>query len=187
MYSALKHRGRRLYSLARRGEQVARPARPVTIHSLELESSEWPTSCFRVECSKGTYVRSLVMDIARELGTLGYVTALRRLTVGPYSEAEMSGLDRLEALAAEGFEKLDSVLLPADTALAGWPTIVLDARQARRLSQGQQVEAEPGWPVGRVRLYGPEHAFLGVGNVLANGELKSQRLFLPERLGDNPT
>jgi tRNA pseudouridine55 synthase len=184
MYSALKHRGRRLYSLARRGEEVVRQARPVTIHFLELESIDWPVLCFSVECSKGTYVRSLVTDIARELGTLGYVTALRRLSVGPYSEAEMNGIDRLEALAAEGFETLDSVLLPADTALAGWPTIVLDAEQARRLSQGQRVLADVAWPAGRVRLYGPEQVFLGLGNVLAGGELKSQRLFLPERLGD---
>jgi tRNA pseudouridine55 synthase len=187
MYSALKHRGRRLYSLARRGEEVVRQARSVTIHSLELESVEWPALCFGVECSKGTYVRSLVTDVARELGTLGHVTALRRLAVGPYSEAEMNRIDRLEALAAEGFEKLDRVLLPADTALAGWATIVLDAEQALRLSQGQRLPVDASWPAGRVRLYGPEHAFLGVGNVLASGELKSQRLFLPVRLGDKPT
>jgi tRNA pseudouridine55 synthase len=187
MYSALKHRGRRLYSLARRGEEVVRQARSITIHSLELESLEWPTLCFRVECSKGTYVRSLVADIARELGTLGYVTALRRLAVGPYSEAEMSRIDRLEALAAEGLAELDKVLRPADTALAGWPMVVLDTLQARRLSQGQRIPADAGWPAGRVRLYGPEQVFLGVGNVLASGELKSQRLFLPERLGENPT
>jgi tRNA pseudouridine55 synthase len=186
MYSALKHGGRRLYSLARRGEEVVRPARSITIHSIELETIEWPALSFRVECSKGTYVRSLVTDMARELGTLGYVTALRRLAVGPYSESEMNGIERLEALAAEGFEMLDNVLLPADTALAGWPTIVLDARQAQRLSQGQRVLADAGWPSGRVRLYGPEQVFLGIGNVLAGGELKSQRLFLPERLGDNP-
>jgi tRNA pseudouridine55 synthase len=187
MYSALKHRGRRLYSLARRGEEVVRQARPITIHSLELESIEWPALCFRVECSKGTYVRSLVTDIARELGTLGYVTALRRLAVGPYAESEMNGIERLEALAAEGFEKLDSVLLPADTALAGWPTIVLGAEQARRLTLGQRVPADPGWPIGRARLYGPERVFLGVGNVLASGELESQRLFLPDQLGVHPT
>jgi tRNA pseudouridine55 synthase len=187
MYSALKHRGRRLYSLARRGEEVARQARPVTIHSLALESIEWPALRFCVECSKGTYIRSLVTDIARELGTLGHVTALRRLAVGPYLEPEMNGIERLEALAAEGFEKLDSVLLPADTALAGWPTILLGAEQARRLSLGQRVPADPGWPIGRARLYGPETVFLGVGNVLASGELESQRLFLPEQLGVNPT
>lgn len=186
MYSALKHQGRRLYSLARRGEEVVRQARPITIHSLELEGIEWPTLCLRVECSKGTYVRSLATDLARELGTLGHVTALRRLAVGPYLESEMNGIDRLEALAEEGFDRLDRVLLPADTALTGWPTIVLDAEQARRLSHGQRVPADAGWPAGPVRLYGPEQVFLGVGNVLASGELKSQRLFLPERLGDSP-
>jgi tRNA pseudouridine55 synthase len=187
MYSALKQHGRRLYTLARRGEEVVRQARPITIYSLEIENIGWPALCFRVECSKGTYVRSLVTDMARELGTLGHVTALRRLAVGPYSEAEMYSIERLEAFAAEGFEKLDSVLLPADTALVGWPTIVLDAEQARRLSQGQRVPADAGWPTGRARLYGPEQVFLGIGDVLASGELKSQRLFLPQRLGDNPS
>jgi tRNA pseudouridine55 synthase len=185
MYSALKHQGRRLYSLARRGEEVVRQARAITIYAMELEEIEWPLLRFRVECSKGTYVRSLVTDIGKELGTFGHVTALRRLAVGPYSEAEMKGIDQLEALAAEGFEKLDSVLLPAETALAGWPAVVLNSEQARRLGHGQQVPADPSWPTGRVRLYGPAQVFLGVGNVLASGELKSQRLFLPEQLGDN--
>lgn len=186
MYSALKHRGRRLYELARRGEEIERPARAVTIHSLELEASEWPEIRFRVECSKGTYVRSLVEDLARELGTLGHVRALRRLAVGPYAETQMTGIDRLEALAAEGFDRLDRVLLPTDSALAGWPLVELDAEQARRLGHGQRIPAETGWPTGRVRLYGPEQEFLGVGHVIASGELKSQRLFLPGRLGEKP-
>jgi tRNA pseudouridine55 synthase len=187
MYSALKHRGRRLYTLARRGEEVVRQARAITIHAMELEEIEWPLLRFRVECSKGTYVRTLVTDIAKELGTFGHVTALRRLAVGPYSETEMKGIEHLEALAAEGFTRLDSVLLPAETALAGWPAVLLNSEQARRLGHGQQIPADPSWPPGRVRLYGPEEVFLGVGNVLASGELKSQRLFLPEQLGDNPT
>jgi tRNA pseudouridine55 synthase len=178
MFSALKRQGRRLYSLARRGEHVEREARAVTIHRLELEAIAWPTIRFHVECSKGTYVRSLVVDLARDLGTLGHVKALRRLTVGPYSEEQMIGIDRLEALAAEGFAALDRVLLPAETALAGWPTIVLDAEQARRLSHGQRIAANASWPAGRVRLFGPKQDFLGVGNVLASGELRSQRLFL---------
>ena len=186
MYSALKHRGRRLYALARRGQEVERQARAVTVYSLELEALAWPTIRFRVECSKGTYVRSLVTDLARELGTAGHVTALRRLAVGPYAEAQMLGIDQLEALAAQGFERLDRTLLPADTALEGWPTIVLDAEQARRLGHGQRVPADAAWPAGRVRLYGPGQDFLGVGNVLASGELKSQRLFLPEQLPDEP-
>jgi len=186
MYSALKHQGRRLYSLARRGEEVERKARAVTIHLLEPEAIEWPTMRFRVECSKGTYVRSLVTDLARALGTLGHVTALRRLTVGPYSEAQMIGIDRLEAMARDGFEALDRTLLPPDTALDGWPTVMLDAEQAQRLSHGQPIPADVSWPAGRVRLYGPEREFLGVGNVLASGELRSQRLFLHEQLGENP-
>src|SRR5690606_34594706 len=77
MYSALKHQGRRLYELARAGEAVERPARRVRVFSLALEAREDDSLTLDVRCSKGTYVRTLVEDIAADLGTLGHVTALR--------------------------------------------------------------------------------------------------------------
>jgi tRNA pseudouridine55 synthase len=178
MYSALKQDGQRLYRLARRGLEVEREPRRVTIHSLELDAYDWPELAFTVTCSKGTYVRALVVDIAAAAGTVGHVTALRRLAVAPFAASEMRTLDALEArLDAGGFEAIDEWLLPTDNALAAWPGLTLQAEQAERLKHGQSVAAEPAWPTGRVRMYGPRGAFVGVGEVLAEGRLVGRRIF----------
>ena len=84
MYSALKKDGRRLYEMARKGQIVERPPRRITIHAIELLSISRPDISFRVCCSKGTYVRTLVEDVAAALGTVGHVTALRRTASGPF-------------------------------------------------------------------------------------------------------
>jgi tRNA pseudouridine55 synthase len=178
MYSALKHHGRRLYELARRGKEVERAPRRVRISRLDLERVEWPHVEFVVACSKGTYVRSLVIDIAERLGTIGHVVALRRLEVEPFSESQMLDLARLRELAEQGVAALDQTLLPPDTALAAWPGLWLDADQARLISRGQRLTADPARPTGLVRLYSPGDRFLGIGEVLATGELRSRRLFL---------
>jgi tRNA pseudouridine55 synthase len=183
MYSALKHHGRRLYELARRGEKVERKVRKVTIFRLALEGVDWPSIRFSVECSKGTYVRSLAEDIAAGLGTVGHVAALRRLSVAPYAERQMIKVARLEALAEQGLDVLDRELKPADSALVDWPKLLLDEGQSRRLRHGQCLPADVSWPAGRVRLYAPGQDFLGIGNVLATGELKPQRLFISRTLG----
>src|SRR5690606_9359698 len=112
MYSALKRDGRRLYELARQGIVVDRAPRRVQIDSVRLDAYAWPVLSFTVTCSKGTYVRTLVTDLAERLGTLGHVTALRRLAVEPFDPAGMVGFDRLEAAAAEGPASLDRLLLP---------------------------------------------------------------------------
>jgi tRNA pseudouridine55 synthase len=183
MYSALKHKGRRLYELARRGEEVEREARRVTIYAIELEAVDWPVLEFRVDCSKGTYVRTLVVDLAARLGTVGHVRALRRLAVAPYAQSQMRDIADLEALAAEGWDRLDATLLPPDGALCAWPAIELDVEAALRLRQGQWLASDPARAPGRVRLYGEDGAFLGVGEVLATGELRPRRLFVVGTLG----
>jgi tRNA pseudouridine55 synthase len=177
MYSALKRGGRPLYELARQGMEVEREPRRVRIEAITLESYRWPELRFKVTCSKGTYVRTLVADIAVALGTLGHVTGLRRLAVEPFREAGMVAFDALERAAAEGFEALEALLLPVDSPLAGWPGVMLDAPQAERLAHGQRVRADPSWPRGLVRL-DAEGIFFGVGEVLSEGELVSRKLFL---------
>ena len=102
MYSALKYKGKRLYDLARRGIEVARPARSIRIFSMELRRCEWPELEFDVTCSKGAYVRTLVEDVAKALGTLGYVSALRRKFVEPFEESQMVTLPALEATPIAG-------------------------------------------------------------------------------------
>jgi tRNA pseudouridine55 synthase len=178
MYSALKRGGRPLYELARRGIEVERAPRRVRIHVLELDAYDWPELRFTVTCSKGTYVRTLVADIAAALGTLGYVTGLRRLSVAPFAERGMVDFDTLDRAAGAGVPALDALLLPVETPLLGWPCIDLDAERATRLSRGQRVSAEAGWPRGLVRLTAPGAGFFGVGEVSAEGELVSRRLFL---------
>lgn len=178
MFSALKHKGRRLYELARRGEEVARKPRHIEIFGIELEALDWPRLEFRVDCSKGTYVRSLVVDLAARLGTVGHVRALRRLRVGSYAESAMVELAALEALAEQDPDALDRTLLPADSALTDWPSIVLGPEAVLRLRQGQRLTLEePGTP-GRVRLYGKDGVFLGVGEMLDSLELRPRRLFV---------
>jgi tRNA pseudouridine55 synthase len=183
MYSALKHEGQPLYRLARAGREVPREAREVTIHSLHLVSWEAPLLTFRVTCSKGTYVRTLAEDLAVRLGSCAHLVALRRLEVEPFRESDMVTLERLEALAGAG--RIDDCLLPPDAGLAGWPVVRLDADAARRFGHGNAVDRVTGSP-GPVRVYGPDDALLGLGEVMAKGVLRARRLMHLAAAGSGP-
>lgn len=177
MYSALKHQGQRLYKLARQGIEIERQPREIEIYGLELLRFEADALELEVTCSKGTYVRTLIEDIARALGTVAHVIVLRRLGVGPYSEGRMYKLEELEALAGQDMRRLDDILLPADSALEHWPSVELGADSAYYLMQGQAVMA-PGAPSsGKVRLYDEGHGFLGIGEVKPDGRVAPTRLF----------
>ena len=176
MYSALKHKGERLYALARRGEQVERKPRQVTIYDTRLLAYEAPLLSFTVTCSKGTYVRSLVEDLGAELGTLAHVAQLRRLGVDPFQTTPMHSLESLAAGAEKGFAALDELLLPVDRGIDHWPRLDLSEEACERLAQGQRVAAEAGWPETRVRVYSGARGFIGIGEIVA-GELTPKRLF----------
>jgi tRNA pseudouridine55 synthase len=176
MYSALKHQGRRLYELARAGTEVERKPRTVTIYELCLDEFSWPWISFTVACSKGTYVRTLLADIAAAIGTVGHVTALRRLRVGPFGEEQMCTLEQIEAARDHGPETMGALVLPAETALSGWVAVDPGAERVARLRQGARVQAEPEWPAGLVRLETGAEGFFGIGEVLASGELVPRRL-----------
>jgi len=173
MYSALKHQGRPLYELAREGLSVERKARRIFIHRLDVVAWRSPDLEFEVLCSKGTYVRSLAMDIAGRLGSCAHLTALRRLYVEPFAGRQMHDVAALEAMAAGG--RLESVLLPLDAGLAGWPVVRLEGQQARGFSHGNPVPA-PG--DGPVRVYTGERP-LGLGEC-RDGLLRPRRLFVLE-------
>jgi tRNA pseudouridine55 synthase len=175
MYSALKQGGERLYRKARRGETVAREPRELEIYVLELEQWEPPVFSLDVRCSKGTYVRSLVEDVARAAGSCAHVTALRRYAAGPYGESDMHTLDALEAMAASGAEELARVVLPADTAVAGLPALALEPECASRLRQGQVVQLAAEGDEELIRVY-ESGRFLGVAERSASGELRAKRL-----------
>lgn len=178
MYSALKHKGRRLYELAREGIEVERKPRTVTIHELELVTATAGGFELDVTCSKGTYVRTLVEDIAAAANALAHVTALRRTMVGPFDEAEgLVTLEELATLAESGPAALDAVVKPMDRAMADRPPVRLGRESAWYLQQGQPVTV-PGAPVsGWVRLYGENSRFIGMGEVLADGRIAPRRLF----------
>jgi len=175
MYSALKQGGERLYRKARRGEEVERPPREIEIHSLELVSWDPPGFGLEVSCSKGTYVRTLVEDIAREAGSCAHVTALRRVAAGPFTADGMYSLDELQALAARGPDELGDAVLSVDTALSGLPAVSLSEEEVLRLVRGQVIEAAPGGAVGLLRGYGPR-GFLGLLQRDAAGGMRAKRL-----------
>lgn len=177
MYSALKHQGRRLYDIARSGEEVERAARRVRIFAIELEAMDATSLTMDVRCSKGTYIRTLVEDIAGALGTLAHVTVLRRLGVGPYEKRPMYTLAELEArFDAGGHAALDELLLPVDSAVADWPVIRLDSDMSFYVRRGQAVLVPRAPTEGRVRLYGDGGEFLGIGEVADDGRIAPKRL-----------
>jgi len=171
MYSALKRDGKPLYEYARAGIEVERAARPVTIHSLELLGVEEDSLRIRVDCSKGTYVRTLAIDLGRLLGCGGHLTELRRTGIGPFNVDEAVTLTALEAVPPESRAGL---LAPVDALVGHLPRIELDASEAGLLLQGRALAAHGG-ATGLVRIYG-EGRYLGLGECDGNGTLSPKRL-----------
>lgn len=176
MYSALRHEGKRLYELARQGEEVERKPRAVTIHALELLHVQDVEVEFAVHCSKGTYVRTLVEDIGAKLGCGAHVSALRRTGVGPYPDDRMVTLDQIRERAEEGDAALDEWLLPIESSVGQWPEVRLSPDAAFYLKQGQPVVVPHAPTDGWVRIYAPGQQFLGVGEVLDDGRIGPRRL-----------
>jgi tRNA pseudouridine55 synthase len=174
MYSALKRDGRPLYELARQGVEVEREARTIDIRRLELVALRDSALELVCECAKGTYIRVLGEDIARQLGTLGHLTRLRRLWVEPFKGMPMTTLEDALAQAAN-----PAGLMPPDAALQALPRAGLDEGQVVALRHGQAVRAgtEPVTHGGRrVRVYGPDGAFLGLAEPTPDGRLQPRRL-----------
>lgn len=167
MFSALKRDGVRLYRLARAGVEVERAPRQIRIQRLELLGGCADEPEFEVTCSKGTYVRSLAEDLARALGTVGYVSQLRRLALGPFTGERMHALEDIERAATQA-SGLACLLLPVDEALPSLPAIQLGAIEQTSVLQGRTVPAV-GPEASRVRMYGVDGRFLGVGRMNANG------------------
>ncbi len=185
MYSALKHAGQPLYKLARKGEEVERSARSVVIHHLELldfRPGERAEVDVAIECSKGTYVRSIAEDLGAALGVGGYVSALRRTRAGPFTLEQCVALPALEALKeAEQVEDMDALLLPADTALEALPTVRLTESGGYYLRQGQPVLVPNAPHNGMVRVALETGEFLGVGEILDDGRVAPRRLIVTGR------
>ncbi len=162
MYSALKQDGERLYVKARRGESVHRPAREVVVHRLELLSHKGDTLQLLVECSSGTYVRSLVTDLGAAWGCGAHLSALRRTWVDPFRAPRMVTMGELEQAAEQGEEALLGHLLPVAEGLRGLPWVDLDEAQAMAVSRGQPIRLGDSAPAGRCAAFAPDGALLAV-------------------------
>lgn len=145
IFSAIKIDGERAYKLARSGENVTISPREVTITDIrviDIAPVDPDCTIFEVTCGKGVYIRSLARDIARALGSVGYVAALRRLAVGPFTEKNAISLDKLEELShiAPPIEQI----LPIETALDDIPALDLTDALADYLQQGRAIQLPPG-------------------------------------------
>lgn len=177
MYSALKQGGERLYKLARKGETVERQPRPIRIDEIELLEAAGKRLVFRVHCSKGTYIRSLVEDIAKKAGTVGHTARLHREAVGTFEAGEMLEMAGLKAAAETDADALKGYLLPPDRALEEMPLVDLTEENACKFLSGQQIALEDESLEGLVRVYQGGTEFLGVGDVAASGRLAPKRVF----------
>lgn len=173
MYSALKVDGRPLYRLARQGVQVERTARLVSIFELEILEYAREKCRFRVSCSKGTYIRTLMEDIGNALGCGAHLTALRRVAVGNLSVANAVTLDQLTRLADS---ERSSWLQPPDALLQSLPAVTLDESAAQRFGHGNPVSlGHCAVAAGKCRVYDATR-LLGLGEVDAMGGLQPRRL-----------
>lgn len=184
MYSAVSVNGQRLYQLARKGIEVERAPRPVSITSLSLESYD-PAArqgTLRAACSKGTYIRALIEDIAKAAGTCGAMSSLRRVRACGFGEEDAVSLETLRDLAAG--PGLGGLLRPVDSLFAEYPRAEASAAQAARFKNGGGLDMRrlrlPRIAVreGEIfRLYGPKGEFLGLARAdLTAGELRFLKL-----------
>lgn len=171
MYSAIKRDGKKLYELARKGQEVEREPRPVTIYGLEVVDQTGPADyLLRVQCSKGTYVRTLCHDIGQALGCGGCMYSLRRTEAAGFSLDQAVTLDDL--LSAEDPQ---SLLLPVDAYFAGRPILILKPEPEKKVRNGASLPA-PGLPDGEYRVYSQSQEFLALCRV-QDGRLTTIKSF----------
>ncbi len=176
MHSAIKHQGQRLYKLAHQGLTVERQPRSVTIYRLELLGFGDGRLRVEVDCSKGTYIRTLAEDIGKRLGCGGSVETLHRFGAGPFEAKDMVSLRELEERAERGLAALDELLLPIEAAVAHWPGISLPDAVAFYLRRGQPVLVPHAPTEGWVRIFAGGDRFVGIGEVLDDGRVAPRRL-----------
>ena len=165
MYSAIKIDGQRLYKLARQGIEVARKARPVTVHKLVLLGQTEGEFELEITCSKGTYIRTLCHDIGGVLGCGGAMSALRRTQVGAFSVDESFTIEALQAA-----EDRTQFIKPLDTLFSAYPALTVDRQQEQGIRNGQTVQIAKR-PPGRVRVYGSSGVFLAFGEIVPGPKL----------------
>lgn len=175
MYSAVKFQGQPLYKLARKGIEVVRKPRLVSIFELSFTRVDQENIEVFLHCSSGFYVRSLAHELGQKLGCGAHVSSLQRTGVGQFSLENTTSLDQLRQ--ETDLQVLDSLLIPMDSGLQHLPGVNLTDDAAYYLCRGQPVKAANAPNDGWVRLYTNEAGFLGVGQVLDDGRVAPKRLF----------
>ena len=158
MYSALKINGQKLVDLARKGREVERQPRPITIHELTMLGMDADGIHLRVRCSKGTYIRTLCKDIGEALGCGGCMAALRRVSAGEYTEAESVPLQTLLETEDPG-----QYLRPVDSMFRNYPMVTLSSKQETRCRNGNSFSVE--MEAGTYRAYSQSGEFLMLAKV----------------------
>ena len=177
MYSAIKINGKKLYELARKGKEVERRPRPVTIHALEALDGPPPQGAdflLRIHCSKGTYVRTLCHDIGQALGCGGCMSSLQRIKAAGFTLADSVTLEAVQEAVDRG--EGESPLLPVDCCFAGLPVLVLKTAGAEKKIRNGAALPVRDVPDGEYRVYGMDKTFLALGRAVG-GRLTTVKSF----------
>ena len=177
MYSAVKINGQPLYKMARQGIEVERKARPIEIFSLEYGGSPAENEYeLTVRCSKGTYIRVLLEEIAAAMGQKGTMSALRRVAAGVYTEADAHTLEEIQAAKNEGPAALEALMLPVESVFGSLPLLMVAPKVEQHLYNGCPTSRYPAAD-GRYRVRNEAGQFLGLANIVG-GVLRVEKLFV---------
>ena len=181
MYSAVSVGGQRLYDLARQGIEVERTARQVTVFSIDMLSENEQTGEYEiaVECSSGTYIRTLISDLGEALGCGAVMTELRRTKANGFEIKNAVTLEQLTQAAENG--TLDEVVIPVEKTLENYPMIKVTAAQAKRFRNGGELDLQRlKYPrmLGFFRIYDPDDNFIGLGEIGLGDSLAVKRVYM---------
>lgn len=176
MYSAIKMNGRKLCDIARKGGQVERPPRAVTVYSLKLLGSDGEDWRLDVECSKGTYIRSLCGDIGDLLGCGGCMSALRRIRAGAFNVEQALTLTQIQKYADAG--EIEKYILPVDTLFSQYPAYTASGQEEKKLRVGNPAACMLA--NGKYRVYSAAGEFLLLGDC-EGGTLSTIKSFFEVR------
>lgn len=171
MFSAVKVDGKKLYEHARKGEEVERTARAITVHRLELRDLSADSAHLFVKSGKGFFVRTLAHELGKALGTLAHLSSLRRVESGPFTIAQSVPLERI----VEAGPKAADWLVPMEVALSRLPALEVSAKDAQKVQHGGLVEVQTADAL--VRVMGPGGVLLALADVV-QGKLKYRRVFV---------
>ena len=172
MYSAIKVNGKRLYEIARRGEEIERAARRITIHGIDLVGKSGEDYLLDVRCSKGTYIRTLCNDIGEMIGCGGCMSSLRRTGAGGFTVDKAVTIGEVQRMADEG--RAEELLIPTDSMFSDLPTLTVNLTQEKKIRCGSAVKTAAA--DGKYRVYSAQGEFLMLGEA-QNGMIKTIKSF----------